>query len=111
MDDSDYERASKVFGPDMRVAEKIAALWNPNPEVMFHIPEQPKPVASVIDLRRKYEINTTHCGRNIYRSIDLVTFDPDPESTMHVQGWGNSPAEAQTDLLEQLAAIVAETQP
>lgn len=41
-----------------------------------------------------------------YSAIDLETYDPDPESRLHVTGIGSTSAEAISDLLEQLAEVV-----
>lgn len=104
--DDEYERAEKVFGRDMRTAEKLAALLNP--ETLF---AQPKQLARVIDTRKRYDIETEKLPalfrQQQFRCRDRVTFDPDPEGRWHISGYGETPNEAMADLLEQLGAEVA----
>jgi hypothetical protein len=99
-DDTEYERAEKLFGADMKQAEAIARVLNP--ELVMndrHVS------AAVIDLRKTYNITLTRLPTRCeqWEAIDLVTFDPDPESRWHIRGIGDSTCDAISDLLQQLA--------
>ena len=89
------------------LAGKPGVRLTTNPETLLGN----KPVAPVIDLRQRYDIRVTNCGRGVYQAIDLVTYDPEPEATLNVVGWGESPSEATTDLLEKLAELAAQGKP
>ncbi len=68
-----------------------------------------KPVARVIDLRKRYDISTTELPSGFFESIERITFDPDPEARLHCKGVGRTPNESVSDLLDQLAdAAVAQ---
>ena len=67
-----------------------------------------KPVAPVIDLQRRYDIQVTNCGRGIFQAIDRVSYDPDPEATLHCEGWGSCPNEAVSDLMTKIGEAVVE---
>ena len=107
-DDTDFERASKIFGNDMRVAEKLAVLLNP--EVMFSRQQQHKP-AAIVDLRRRYDIATEHRPwlhkSEHFRCFDRVSFDPDPEGRWHIYGVGETGNEAMLDLLANIGEEIA----
>lgn len=72
-----------------------------NPETMF---------SYVIDLRRKYIFQFERLGLDRlpeFRCIDVLTFDPDPDSSWHIIGKGSTRGDAQADLLEKIAYAVA----
>ena len=62
---------------------------------------------AVIDLQRRYDIRVSRdpARGNFYVARDLVTFDPDPDSPLHIEGVARSDSDARLDLLERLAAI------
>lgn len=105
-DETDYERAERILGPELRVLEKLFGSFNP--ETMFHAPK----ASRIIDLQRRYDIALNRVP-TLYRfgeqweAIDRVTFDHDPTSRWHIVGRGSSTQEATSDLLEKLGAEVA----
>jgi hypothetical protein len=108
-DETDFDRAERIFAHEMKALELVSRLVNP--EVVFH---KPAPSASIIDLRRRYDIAVnrlpTLFRQEQWEAIDRVTFDHDPESRWHIVGRGEGPAgstEAVQDLLAQIAAEVA----
>ena len=59
-----------------------------------------------IDLQRPHQIKTEQ-RPSLYRlpewsAIDLLSFDPDPSSSNHVIGTGETAADAKLDLLDKL---------
>jgi hypothetical protein len=109
-DDTDFDRAERILGHELKGMAKLAALLNP--ETMLKVKEEPKPVARVINLQRKYDICTTHRpwlrdkGQH-FECYDRETFDPDPESNWHIFGRGETSSEAVSDLLVQIGEQVA----
>lgn len=100
--------------PDHCSDDTINRLWEGGPTLPREIPAgalNPETMFSyVIDLRRKYafEFERTGVDRSPeYRCIDLLTFDPDPDSTWHLFGYGETRGQAQCDLLEKIAYAVA----
>lgn len=68
------------------------------------------PVSYVIDLRRKYAFEFRMVGtyRHVqWECVDMLTYDPGPDSTWHIIGYGATKGEAQGDLLEKIAYAVA----
>jgi hypothetical protein len=94
--------------------DTINRLWEGGPVLPRDIPPaalNPETMLSyVIDLRRKYIFQFERLGLDRlpeYRCIDVLTFDPDPDSTWHIIGKGSTRGDAQAHLLEQLAYAVA----
>lgn len=99
--------------PDHCSDDTINELWEGgpalpsvlNPETMFHGAR-----SYVIDLRRKYAFEYRMIGtfrRTQWECVDVLTFDPDPDSRWHCIGYGKTQGEAQGDLLEKIAYAVA----
>ena len=103
--------------PDHCSDDTINRLWEGGPILPAHVPTEslanPETFLGkgyVIDLQRKYAFEFTKCGvdrRPEYHCIDMLTFDPDPDSRWHLTGYGETSGDAQADLLEKIAYAVA----
>lgn len=91
--------------PDETSDETIEALLMNAETILSN-----KPVSYVIDLQRKYAFRFRMVGRwrrAEYECIDMLTYDPDPDSTWHLIGYGETEGDAKLDLLEKIAYAVA----
>lgn len=99
--------------PNEPTDDTINQLWEGGPILPPHVPTESLANAEtclgkgyVIDLQRHYKFQFRMVGtfrRPLYECIDTITYDPDPDASQHVTGYGENEAEAKTDLLEKLA--------
>lgn len=104
--------------PELMSDTGIHRLWDGGSELPTSIPRSafnPETLFSyeptyVLDLQRKYAFEITRHGldrRPEFHCVDMLTFDPDPDSRWHLIGKGETEGDAKLDLLERIAYAVA----